>query len=68
MRKLLFASAALGALTIGLATTATQAAPIVGGLAVAQAAPSLIENVFWRRYCGPYRCHWVWVRPRWWWR
>ena len=67
MRNLVFTCIALGTLAGGLATSAN-AMPIVGGTAVSEGAPSNIQPVWWRRVCGPYRCHWVWFghHRRWW--
>ena len=68
MRNFLLATAALSTLAIGVAATAVEAAPIAGVQAIAQAAPSNIDNVYWRRVCDRDgdRCHRVWIHRRWW--
>ena len=71
MRNVLIGATALGMLAFGLAMSTVEAAPVVGGQAIAQAAPTNVDHVWWRRVCDRDgdRCHRVWIRPRYyWWR
>ena len=68
MRNFLLASAALSTLALGVAATAVQAAPVASVQAIAQAAPTNVDHVYWRRVCDRDgdRCRRVWIHRRWW--